>query len=245
MIEAILLSLAAGLSTGVGALITFLLKKPGKGLLGFSLGFASGVMLLVSFFGLLNKAIEITSFLSIAIAFSLGSMIALALDNFVPHIFTFEEKEKFKGRLLRVGVLIALGIALHNVPEGFAVSASYSHERSLGLLMAIAIALHNVPEGIVCGIPLIAARVDRAKILKLSLLSGLAEPLGALVGALLGFAFHGIVGVMLAFAAGLMVYLTSDELIPTAHRYGHEHSISFGLLLGLIFMLLVSKLFYI
>jgi ZIP family zinc transporter len=145
--------------------------------------------------------------------------------------------------MLRAGMLMAIGITLHNLPEGLIVTAGYAYVPRLGLIIAIAIMLHNIPEGVATAIPLIAAGMKPSKIAALTLLSGLAEPVAALIGV---FVFsllnRTVIGYSLAFAAGVMTYITADELIPVAHEYGHKHTVSVALLLGIIFALLVDAI---
>jgi ZIP family zinc transporter len=139
-------------------------------------------------------------------------------------------------------MLVAIGIALHNLPEGLVVTAGYTYLPRLGLIIALAIMLHNIPEGIATAIPLTAAGTRPSKIATLTFLSGLTEPVAALVGTV-AFSIVGTksaMGSSLAFAAGVMTYITADELIPVAHEYGHKHIVSVGLLFGIIFALLVD-----
>ena len=244
VLHACFLSLLAGLCTGVGALIV-LLRRPGKIFLGATMGFASGVMLVVAFLNLTQKSIEMPEggYSVATIGFLIGAISILLIDRALPHVFPFREKGIFAPRLYRIGMLMAIGMAIHNIPEGLAVGASYSHLPALGSLVAIAIAFHNIPEGIIVGSPLYAAGLRRRKAFTISCLSGLVEPLGALAGGLFLSAFSGLIPLAMAFAGGVMVYLTVDELIPASHHYGHEHSIAFGLILGFSFAMLLSVVF--
>jgi ZIP family zinc transporter len=142
----------------------------------------------------------------------------------------------------RAGVLIAVGITLHNLPEGLVVSAGYAYVPTLGVVIAIAIMLHNIPEGIATAIPLSEARMKRSKIAVLTFLSGLSEPVGAIAGAVaLSVVGTGVaVGFSLIFAAGVMTYITADELIPVSHEYGYKHTVSVSLLFGIIFALMIG-----
>ena len=241
ILHACLLSLLAGLCTGIGALI-ILFRRPGKIFLGVTMGFASGVMLVVAFLNLTQKSIEMAGggYFVATIGFLVGSIFILAIDRTLPHVFPFREKGVFVPRLYRIGILVAIGMAIHNIPEGLAVGASYTHLPALGALVAIAIALHNIPEGIIVGSPLYAAGLRKGKAFTISCFSGLVEPLGALAGGLLLSAFSTLIPLTMAFAGGVMVYLTVDELIPAGHHYGHEHSIAFGLVLGFSFAMLLS-----
>ncbi len=241
-LDACLLSLAAGLCTVIGAAIILLVKKPGKIFLGATLGFAYGVMLVVAFLNLTQESIKIAGYSTAMIGFMIGAIFILIIDKSLPHVFAFEEKGAFPG-LYKMGVLMAIGIAIHNIPEGIAVSAGYVRLPALGIIVAIAIALHNIPEGIVTGVPLYKAGMYRKKVLAISLLSGLAEPLGALMGVTALSIAPGLVPWSLAFAGGVMTYLTVDELIPTSHYYGHEHAIAAGLIAGLFFAMLLPVIF--
>jgi len=204
------------------------------------MGFASGVMLVVAFLHLTQESIEMAGYGIAAAGFLIGAIFILIADRLLPHLFPFKEKGILIPRLYRVGVLMALGVAIHNIPEGLAVGAGHMHIPQLGVLVAIAIAFHNIPEGVVIGVPLRAAGMRRKKVFTLSLLSGLVEPLGAIVGVLVLTIVPAAIPLALAFAGGVMTYLTVDELIPTSHHYGHEHAIAAGLIFGLSFALSLS-----
>jgi len=143
--------------------------------------------------------------------------------------------------MLRAGMLMAIGVTLHNLPEGLIVTAGYMYLPRLGLIIAIAIMLHNIPEGVATATPLLAAGMKPSRIALLTFLSGLAEPFAAMSGV---FVFsllnRTLIGYSLAFTAGVMTYITADELIPVGHEYGYKHTVSAALLLGIIFALLVD-----
>jgi len=138
------------------------------------------------------------------------------------------------GRFQKLGVLLAIGISLHNFPEGAAVALGYSYLPSLGVVIAAAMALHNIPEGIAIALPMYASGGSRLRAFELALIAGLIEPLGALISALLLQNYMEFVPFGRAFAGGVMVFVTMDELIPVAHQHGHEHSTSLGVLIGCI-----------
>jgi ZIP family zinc transporter len=244
--EAFLLSLVAGTATGLGGLIVVTKGRLSARFISGSMGFASGVMLLVSFLNLFIEALELSSYLNVSLAFAFGSVLMIVVDAFLPHLELGKREDGYylESRMLKSGMLILIGITLHNIPEGIIISAGYSHVPQLGVLIAIAVFFHNVPEGIATAIPLRSGGSRRRDVLLITAISGLAEPFGALLGGtLLINASPEVIGIALAFAAGVMTYITADELIPVAHEYGHKHAVSTGILLGILFMLLLNNLF--
>ncbi len=243
LIEPVLLSLAAGMATGIGGIMVLMLRRVGDRMMSFSMGLASGVMLLVAFNNLFLEAAKLLTHIELMIMFSLGALTMIGLDLAVPHIeLASGTKDSRNARMLRTGGLIAIGITLHNFPEGFAVASGYTYMPGLGLIIAVAIMLHNIPEGVATAIPLAAAGMKPFKIAGITFLSGLAEPIAALVGAV-ALSLVGtrtLVGFSLVFAAGVMTYITADELIPVAHEYGYKHTVSVSLLLGIILALVVD-----
>ncbi|MBN1145697.1 MAG: ZIP family metal transporter [Anaerolineales bacterium] len=271
----LLLSLVAGLGTGLGGLIA-IIRKPGKRSFGLLMGMAAGVMISLSFLELVNEAWELQGWLVATIGFSLGSMFMFSVDFMVPHIrFGESEADLLGGRarlnpvqprrfghfgrqhprhayfepriydqkLLKTGILIAIGITIHNIPEGIAVGAGYMHTPEFGFFIAIAILLHNIPEGIATALPLCKSGMCRWDSFKFALFSGLAEPLGALAAAFFLSAFEALIPAALAFAGGVMVFITLDELIPAAREHGHQHYTAMGIILGAIFVFVLSGLF--
>lgn len=237
----LLLTAVAGLSTGLGALVVLALRAPSNSFLAFTLGASAGVMLLVSFVELLGRAIAGVGFAAANVAFFAGMLTIFAIDVMVPHHF-MEEKHAGaggpEGRLYRTGMLVALGLAIHNFPEGMVVFVSSLESVSLGLVLTVAIAVHNVPEGIAVAVPVFHASRSKARAVGYAALSGLAEPLGALVGALLLFPVLSpeTLAYVLAFVGGIMVFISLDELLPSAHRYGDEHWVILGILAGMMLM---------
>ena len=232
------------MATGIGGLIVYLLKKVSDRVVSFSLGFASGVMLMVAFNDLFLEAQKLLTHVELIGFFTAGALTMIALDLTIPHIELSRRESDQQTKMYRRGILIALGITLHNLPEGLVVVAGYAYSPSLGLIIAIAIMLHNIPEGVAAAIPLMEAGIKPGRVAVITLLSGLAEPAAALVGAvvLLNFGTTSIIGYSLVFAAGVMTYITADELIPVAHEYGFKHTVSVSLLLGIIFALLIDVL---
>ncbi len=206
-----------------------------------SLGFAAGVMILVSFVELLPKGMEVLGFAWAYGAFLAGLAFMFLLDAVVPHSFAGMEDPMMRrrgGELLRVGLFVALGIGIHNFPEGMATFASTLADRRLGVAIAVAIALHNIPEGLAVAAPVYTATRSRGKAIALSFLSGLAEPIGAGIGAvfLLPFLRESVLAAVLAAVAGLMVFIALDELLPAAREYGEAHLSIIGVTAGMTVM---------
>lgn len=258
------LTLFAGLSTGIGSALAFFTKHTNKKVLSIALGFSAGVMIYVSFVEILAEArsylIEAQgvvngSWLTVG-AFFAGVLIIAIIDKSIPsyenphQIHTVEEFNKHKHkkeckRLMRMGVFIAIALAIHNFPEGFATFASSIVDIKLGIAIAVAIAIHNIPEGIAISFPIYCATGKKRKAFAYSFLSGLAEPLGALVGyfILLPFLSDSVLGCVLAAVAGIMVFVSLDELLPAAREYGHSHLAIYGVFGGMALMA-VSLLFF-
>ncbi len=145
-------------------------------------------------------------------------------------------------KLISSGILLAIGITLHNLPEGIAVGAGYMHNPQFGLFVALAIMLHNIPEGLATALPLCKGGVRKRDALRVAFLSGFAEPVGALLASLFLVNFTKFIPGALAFAGGVMVFITLDELIPSAREYGHVHWTSLGIILGSLFVFVLSAL---
>lgn len=214
-----------------------------------ALGFSAGVMMFVSFAELLAASIGTIGFLPAVIAFFAGMAVMFLIDIGIPHIFVTEgvpQQTCCDGppNLLRTGLLIAIGIAMHNMPEGMATFAGSIKNRGLGVAIAAAIALHNIPEGLAVAMPVYCATGSKSKALLWSSLSGVAELLGAGLAAavLMPFLTEGFLAVVLAAVAGLMVFISFDELIPGSYAYKHDHLSVAGIVLGMAVMA-VSLLF--
>ncbi|MBN1386279.1 zinc transporter ZupT [Candidatus Woesearchaeota archaeon] len=264
LVLAFSLTLFAGLATGIGSAIAFFAKRTNTKFLSVALGFSAGVMIYVSFVEIFAEARESLISASgtvagtwITVASFFGGMLIVALiDRLIPtfenphEIHMVEEMRSKPDRkcrrcLYRMGILTALAIAVHNFPEGLATFASAINDIHLGVMIAFAIALHNIPEGIAVSVPLYYATGSRKKAFLYSFLSGLAEPIGALVGfTILYSLFNGIVfGMLFAVAAGIMVFISLDQLLPAAHEYGEHHLSIYGLLAGMGTMALSLLLF--
>jgi len=244
----LLLTALAGLSTGIGSAIAYFIRKPKIIYLSFSLGFSAGVMIYISFMELLPKSIEKVGEASSVVAFFAGIVFIGVIDMLIPqaknphHHRELSEVENVEGdeSLLRTGLFTALAIGIHNLPEGLAIFATTLSDIKLGVFIAIAIAIHNIPEGISVSIPLFYATGNRNKAFVYSFLSGVSEPVGAIIGflILMPFLSEVLISSLLASVAGIMVYISVDEILPTAHRSGYGHSVVLGLVLGMLIMAL-------
>ncbi|HCA47280.1 MAG TPA: zinc transporter ZupT [Armatimonadetes bacterium] len=234
----LLLSLFAGLATTVGAAIAFVVRDFTNRMLALLLGFAGGVMIAVSFLELYVGAQEEVGAVWAAIAFFTGFIAIFLIDVLIPHSYETEQGADRSANLKRAGMLTAIGIAIHNFPEGLVVLSGAAKSPELGTMLAIAIAMHNIPEGIAVPVPIAAATGKRSQAFWISFVSGLAEPLGAALGALvlMHVMTPMVTSLMLAGVAGLMVFISLDELLPTAHCYGEEHAATLGALAGMAVM---------
>ncbi len=240
--DTVLYSFLAGVSTSIGFLILMLFGEPGKKILAALLGFAGGIMLAISVFELMPEAVNLGSMMITIIGFILGSLMMYGLDQVVPHShlsssdnLTVENLENIKveNPILRTGYLILFGIALHNLPEGLAIGAGLASSPEIGLFIAIAIALHNIPEGLAIAGPLKAGGVDNFKLFLFTLAAGLMTPVGAVIGLFFFNISAVFIGGSLAFAAGAMIYIVNDELVPQSNEM-HSHFANLGMICGLL-----------
>ncbi|MBN2695191.1 zinc transporter ZupT [bacterium] len=261
------LTLIAGLSTGIGSLMAFLSKNFNPKFLSIALGFSAGVMIYVSLVEIFSKAKESlieslgerTGYWFTIIAFFGGILLIAIIDKLIPsfenpHELKNIDKENYKdneknldnsGKLYRMGLFSALAIGIHNFPEGLATFMAALTHPTLGISITVAIAIHNIPEGIAVSVPIYYATKSKKKAFWYSFLSGFAEPIGAMIGFfLLRSVFNNITfGIVFASVAGIMVYISLDELLPAAEEYGEHHIAIGGLVLGMLVMAVSLVLF--
>ncbi|MBN2072798.1 MAG: zinc transporter ZupT [Actinobacteria bacterium] len=241
ILRALLITSIAGLSTTVGSLIGLFFKKESTKFMSGVLGFTAGVMIGVSFFELFPSGLEEIGFLKSSIAFIIGFIFIFIIDFFIPHEY-IGQKERINDqtdkRLLRTGLFVAIGIGIHNFPEGMATFYSSLADLKLGIAIAVAIAIHNIPEGIAVSAPVYKATGSRKKAFLWSFLSGIAEPVGAVTTALvlLPFLSSAILGYLLSGIAGIMVFISIDELMPVSKSYGYSHLPILSFIGGMIVM---------
>ncbi|NLM46154.1 MAG: zinc transporter ZupT [Firmicutes bacterium] len=250
------LTLLAGLATGIGSLLAYFTGRTNTRFFSVALGASGGVMIYISFLEILPEAqLKLTSALGrtpgswAAVAgFFGGILLAAVIDRLVPETGNPHEVHRIENcadcitgedsRMLRVGLFTAITIAVHNFPEGLAAFISALEHTSVGIAVAVAIAVHNIPEGIAVFVPVYLATGNRRKAFLLSFLSGLSEPVGALVGYFFLLPFYNDVlsGIIFALVAGIMVFISLDELLPTAREYGEAHLAIYGVTAGMLIM---------
>jgi len=256
------LTLFAGLSTGIGSALAFFTKSTNTRFLSVSLGFSAGVMIYVSFFEILQKAREVLvpdfgeklAAWYAVLGFFAGILIIALIDRLIPshdnpheirRVEDVAQNGKRDPKLVRMGLFTALAIGIHNFPEGIATFMAGMTDTSIAIPIAVAIAIHNIPEGIAVSVPISYGTGSKKKGFYLSFLSGLAEPIGALLAwfILMPFLNNTVFGVIFASVAGIMVFISIDELLPTAREYGLPHHAVYGFVAGMAVMALSLLLF--
>lgn len=260
---ALMLTTIAGLSTVVGASCAVMAKISNRGVLSLALGISAGVMIFISFMEILPESIsdlqnvfaDNNGKLIGLLSFFIGCGIVALIDRILPghehthcaHVPDLNRAESCEANLSmkRQGIMLAIAISIHNFPEGMATFISSLNGVNIALPIVIAIAIHNFPIGIAISIPIYQATGKRSVALLTAFLSGMAEPLGALIGGLILMPFwsEAISGILLAAVAGIMIYISFDELIPSALKYGKHHSMIGGVITGFILMALSLELF--
>ncbi len=263
LLMAFSLTLFAGLATGIGSAMAFFAKRTNTKFLSIALGFSAGVMIYVSFVEIFMKAKDslVAQYDAVmgtwitVISFFGGMLLIGIIDKLIPSAENPHEMEKIEDMkeenignrksLMRMGVFTALAIGIHNFPEGLATFTAALTDPNLGIAIAVAIAIHNIPEGIAVSVPVYYATGSRRKAFRLSFLSGLAEPIGAIVGylILMPFLTPAMFGIIFAGVAGIMVFISLDELLPAAQKYGEHHLSIYGLVAGMMVMALSLLMF--
>ena len=261
------LSLIAGLSTSIGSFIAFFMKKPSPKFISFIMGFSAGVMILISFVELLPESIETIGYEMGLLFFFLGMILMFIIDIVVSHEYEFEDSieilvndngkskphlhhghrhkrryqrhsEKKETSLVKTSIFIIFGVFIHNFPEGMATFIGTLTHVQLGILLTLAIALHNIPEGIAVAVPIYAYTLNKKKAFKWSFISGMSEPLGAILTWLILFPFINdyVLNAMLGAVGGIMVYISLDELLPISRSMAKEHYSIIGIIIGMFIM---------
>jgi len=256
------LTMFAGLATGIGSILAFFTKRTNTRFLSLALGFSAGVMIYVSFIEIFPKAKEalsdaygdISAFWLTSVAFFAGIFLIALIDKLIPSFENPHEIKKVedidkgfadRSKLMRMGIFTALAIAIHNFPEGLATFIAALEDPGLGIAIAVAIAIHNIPEGIAVSVPIYYATGNKKKAFWYSFASGLAEPVGATIGFLILMPFLSplLFGMVFAGVAGIMVFISIDELLPAAQEFGEHHLSIYGLIAGMMVMAMSLLLF--
>lgn len=249
---ALLMTLFAGLATAIGGAIAFMVKKNNLKALSVGLGFSAGVMIFLSFNEIIPEAGEMLKLhfpndynWIVYTGFIAGIIVAILIDYFLPdHIDTDEllhpddAPAHHKHMLKRAGLFTAIAICVHNFPEGMATFLTTTQNLTLGFSVALAIAIHNIPEGIAVALPIYHVTGKKRYAMLYAALSGITEPIGALVGMFIFGLFlpQVLVGALMAAVAGIMVYLAFDTLLPLAKEYGDWHLSLTGIMSGILFI---------
>lgn len=246
------LTMVAGLSTGLGSVLAFFTKRTNEKFLSAALGLSAGVMIYISFMEMMPESLQLLTesyaerlaAVYMLLAFFSGIVLIMLIDFLIP---SDENPHEMHGvgeigdqhpKLKRTGLMVALAIAIHNFPEGLATFTSALENLDIAIPIVVAIAIHNIPEGIAVSVPIYHATGNRKKAFLFSFLSGMAEPLGALIGFLILLPFWSPIlnALLLAFVSGIMVFISFDELLPGAEKYGHHHYGIGGVIGGMALM---------
>ena len=234
----LLLGFLSGMTTLIGVMLAIYSSRTPKAIT-FGIGFSTGIMLLVSFLELIPAAIETSNMSETLVALGFGMLFIAILHWIIPHTHLFKEKGWINVPVARSAYLVAFGLILHDIPEGFAMANSFLTSPSLGLMVALAIALHNIPEEFAIAVPA-ATLHDKGFLYKAAFLSGLAEPAGAALGLFAAYLSSALVPFFLSFAAGAMIFVSFHELVPMARRYGNLHFFAAGILLSVVTHILLG-----
>lgn len=242
LLETTLIGLFFGtFGTTIGGIIGVCFKKTSNKFLSFILSFASGLMLAIICFDLIPEAMEIATILNVLFGIIIGIIAMIICDIAVQKKFNHNViTKKNTNHLLKTGIIVSIGLALHNFPEGLAIGSGFGASITLGYSLAIAICLHDIPEGISMAVPMKNGGMKKTKVIFYVILSGITTGIGAFFGALVGGISEQIISMCLSFAAGAMLYIVSGELIPESNQLYHGRMTAignmFGFLLGMLAM---------
>lgn len=252
-INVVLLSLVCGVFswflTMLGSLVVFLKKEPTRKFIDASLGFSAGIMLSVSIWSLLLPSIEMSEGMTLpkwfaaVVGFMLGTVVINVVDNFVPHLHIFESEDKQEGikSNFKKTTLLFFAMTIHNFPEGLAIGVAIGSGRVLeGLILALAIGVQNFPEGMAVSLPLYSNGMSKRKSFYYGQISAVVEPLGAVLGAVVVSLWQKVLPYALSFAAGAMVYVVVEELIPESQKAENTNLATFSLVVGFLLMMILD-----
>lgn len=228
------------IGTGLGGLFTMFVKNPTRRFMAILLGFTSGIMIAVVCFDLLPEAFRLGGVLLSLLGIAGGVAMILAVEHFIPERVSEKYSENFN--FVKSGILLGIGIAIHNFPEGLAVGSGFAANDYLGLGLAIVIAIHDMPEGIAMAAPLKMGGINKFKILLYTILAGIPMGIGAFIGELLGEISSAFICLCLSFAGGAMLYITCGELIPKTQNIYKGRFSTIGMIVGIMFGIYISSI---
>lgn len=247
--EAFLISLLAGSATLLGFFLIFFIKDESSKIISYSLAFSAGIMIYLSFMEILPKGINhlqkqgVSSIYGI-ISFLLGILLIIFIDKITSNYGHHKPLEKNNSNLNRLGLVFLILITVHNIPEGISVFSVAKEQIEMSYSLLFAIALHNLPEGIIISVPIYSATKSKLKTFGYTLIATLSEPLGGISGYyLMKSIFNDLtLGIIFCFISGIMIFLSTDQLLPEARKNGDHHKVSYFFIFGMIFMALSLEL---
>lgn len=229
--------------TTLGGILGVVIKKNSNKFLSFILSFASGLMMAVICFDLVPEALGISSIYEVVLGVIFGVISMIFCDIIVKKKFNTKQKEySSKNDLLKTGIIVSIGLAIHNFPEGLAIGSGFEASLRLGLGLAIAICLHDIPEGISMAVPMKNGGMKKSKVIFYVILSGITTGIGAFFGAIVGSISEAVIAICLSFAAGAMLYIVSGELIPESNKLYKGRMSAVGNIIGFIIGIFATKI---
>lgn len=228
--------------TTLGGIIGVCLKSTSNKFLSFILSFASGLMLSIVCFDLIPESMELTNISNTIIGVIFGVICMIGCDILVQKKFNSKVAGKSGNNLLKTGIIVSIGLALHNFPEGLAIGSGFDASITLGYSLALAICMHDIPEGIAMGVPMKSGGMKVSKIIFYVVMSGITTGVGAFFGAIVGTIGSEIIAMCLAFAGGAMLYIVSGELIPESNNLYKGRMPVIGNILGVIIGIFATRL---
>ena len=229
--------------TTLGGIIGVIIKKNSNKFLSFILAFASGLMMSIICFDLIPEALGISSIINVIIGIIIGIIVMIFCDIIVQKKFNTNKRfEKNENTLLKTGIIVSIGLAIHNFPEGLAIGSGFEASMKLGLSLALAICLHDIPEGISMAVPMKNGGMKISIVIFYVVLSGITTGIGAFFGAIVGSISQEVISICLSFAAGAMLYIVSGELIPESNQLYHGKMTAVGNMIGFIIGIFATTL---
>jgi ZIP family zinc transporter len=239
-IAVLLLAVLSGLATLIGVVLAFYVSRKERWV-AIGIGFSAGIMSLIALLELIPESLVSANSMQVGIAVGLGAALIGVMHYVVPHTHLFKERGLFGSDVSRTAYLVALGLILHDFPEGFAMANAYISAPTMGVAVALAITLHNIPEEFAIAVPAVATK-SRRFLFRAAFVSGLAEPLGAIIGLVAASINRNLVPLFMAFAAGAMLFISVHELLPMAKRYGRIRFFVLGLLASVVVYYLLASI---